>query len=155
MGASRAFGRALEEFHVGDVFEHWPHKTITDADNTLFCLLTMNHHPLHLDTEYARSSQHGRVVVVGTLVLSLVVGLSVRDVSGQAIANLSYDRVVHHHPVFVGDTLRALSRVVSVTPSATRTDRGVVVVETEAFNQGGERVISFTRAVLVPRAPRR
>ena len=94
------FGRFFHEFKVGDVYDHWPCKTVTESDNNLFCLLTMNHHPVHLDGDYAMRSQHERILVVGTLIFSLVVGLSVRDVSGNAIANLSYDNVVHHRPVF-------------------------------------------------------
>src|SRR5262249_31081038 len=89
-GASRAFpfGRYLDEFLEGDVYRHWPGKTITESDNNLFSLLTMNHHPLHLDARFAAESQHGQRLVVGTLVFSLVVGLTVRDISGRAIANL-------------------------------------------------------------------
>ncbi len=82
------FGHYFEEFHVGDIYKHWPGKTVTESDNNLFCLLTVNRHPLHSDIEYAKMHHHGKVLVVGTLVISLVVGMSVADISGTAIANL-------------------------------------------------------------------
>ena len=145
------FGRYLEDFHPGDVFYHQPGKTITESDNNLFCLLTMNHHPLHLDVPHASSSQHGRVLVVGTYVFSLAVGMTVRDVSGAAIANLAYHEVDHTHPVFLGDTLRAETTVLDVRPSRRKPDRGVVKVETRAYNQDGQMVLKFSRSILIPR----
>jgi acyl dehydratase len=147
------FGRYLEDFQEGDVYRHWPGKTITEADNDLFSLLTMNHHPLHLDSKFAAGTQHGQRVVVGTLVFALAVGMSVRDVSGRAIANLEYEDVVHLGPVFIGDTLYATTRVLSVTPSTSKPDRGIVVVETTGENQRGEVILRFRRKVLVPRRP--
>jgi acyl dehydratase len=147
------FGRYLEEFEPDDVYAHWPGKTITESDNNLFCLLTMNHHPLHLDVEFAKASQHGRVLVVGTLVFSVVVGMTVRDVSGRAIANLGYHEIKHVGPVFIGDTLHAETRVLEVRPSSSKPDRGIVKVETRGYNQNGETVLTFQRSVLVPRIP--
>ena len=94
------YGRYLEEFQVGDVYRHWPGKTITESDNNLFCLLTMNHNPLHLDANVMSEHQHGRILIAGPLVLSLAVGMSVSDTSGRAIANLEYEKVVHDAPVF-------------------------------------------------------
>ena len=114
---AHAYGRYLEEFEVGAVYKHWPAKTVTEADNHLFCLLTMNHHPLHLNDVYARESQQGRNVVVGPLVYSLALGMSVGDVSGKAIANLATDELSHPAPVFHGDTLYAESEVLEVRPS--------------------------------------
>jgi acyl dehydratase len=145
------FGRYFEEFAVGAVFAHSPGKTVTESDNNLFCLLTRNAHPLHSDVEYAKGTQHGRNVVVGTYVFSLVVGMSVADISGKAIANLGYEEVRHDQPVFVGDTLHARTTVLETRPSRSKSDRGIVRVRTEAFNQNGERVLQFTRSVLVPR----
>jgi acyl dehydratase len=149
--AAFPFGRYLEDFREGDVYVHWPGKTIQESDNNLFCLLTMNHHPVHLDAVYAGTAQHGRILVVGTLVFSLVVGLTVRDVSGRAIANLSYEEVVHLQPVFVGDTIYARSKVLEVSPSKSRTDRGVVRIETTGMRSDEEPVLRFRRSVLVPR----
>lgn len=152
-GDAHPFGRYLEDFRVGDVYRHWPGKTITESDNNLFSLLTMNHHPLHLDARFASESQHGQRLVVGTLVFSLVVGLTVRDVSGRAIANLAYESIEHLGPVFLEDTVYAVSEVLAVRPSAGKPDRGVVTVETLGVNQRGEKVLRFRRKVLVPRRP--
>src|SRR5438477_11281437 len=105
------YGRYLEEFEVGAVYKHWPAKTVTEADDHLFCLITMNHHPLHLNDVYAKKSQQGRNVVVGPLVYSLALGMSVSDVSGKAIANLATEELKHPAPVFHGDTLFCESEV--------------------------------------------
>jgi acyl dehydratase len=148
-----AFGRYLEDFVAGDEFAHWPGRTITEFDDTLFAALTMNQHPVHSDAAYAAETQHGQRLVVGTLVFSLVVGMTVRDISGKAIANLEYDAVRHLAPTFHGDTLYARSTVLATRPSATQPDRGVVEVETVATNQRDEPVLSFRRSVLVPRRP--
>ena len=153
MGDARAFRRFFDSFESNQEFEHWPRKTVTESDNNLFCLLTMNHHPVHLDLEYAKEQLHGRILVVGTYVLSLVVGMSVADISGAAIANLGFEDVVHHAPVFVGDTIRASTRVLGVQPSRSKPDRGIVHVRTSAYNQEDELVLSFRRKVLIPRAP--
>jgi acyl dehydratase len=150
---AQPFGRYLEEFQEGDVYRHFPGKTITESDNNLFCLLTMNHHPVHLDVAYASETQHAQRLVVGTLVFSLAVGLTVRDISGRAIANLGYEEVTHLGPVFLGDTIYATSRVLSVTPSQSKSDRGVVSVETTVENERGQLVLRFRRKVLIPRRP--
>lgn len=145
------FGRYLEDFEEGTIIKHWPGKTITESDNNLFSLITMNHHPVHIDQNYAENAQHGKVLVVGTLVFSLVVGLTVRDISGKAIANLNYSEVKHCGPVHIGDTLYAETEVLNVRPSKSKNDRGVVKVTTKALNQNMELVLSFTREVLVQR----
>ncbi|HBU39225.1 MAG TPA: dehydratase [Acidimicrobiaceae bacterium] len=147
-------GNYFEDFLPGDCFHHWPAKTVQESDNNLFCLLTMNHHPVHLDEKFCTEEHlHGRILVVGTYVLSLAVGMSVRDISALAIANLSYHDVQHHEPVFVGDTLRAMTEVKSTRPSDSKPDRGIVTVKTRVFNQGGTGVLSFERSVLIPRRP--
>jgi len=148
---AHTYGRYLEEFDVGAVYKHWPAKTITEADDHMFCLLTMNHHPLHLNDVYAKQSQQGRNVVVGPLVYSIALGMSVSDVSGKAIANLATEELKHPAPVFHGDTLFVESEVLEVTPSRSKPDRGVVKVRTDVFNQDGTLVATFRRAVLVPR----
>jgi acyl dehydratase len=145
------YGRYLEEFEVGAVYKHWPAKTVTEADDHLFCLLTMNHHPLHINDVYARQSQQGRNVVVGPLVYSLALGMSVSDVSGKAIANLATEELSHPAPLFHGDTLFVESEVLEVKPSRSKADRGTVKVHTRAFNQDGLLVAEFKRVVLVPR----
>ena len=148
----RSFGRYYEDFVVGDVYKHWPGKTITEYDDHLFCMITMNHHPLHTNAQYARdSTQFGRNVVVGNLVYSLALGMSVPDVSGKAIANLEVESLKHTAPVFHGDTLYAETKVLDKKESSSKPDRGVVTVETRAVNQRGEQVCYFRRKVLVPR----
>ena len=150
-GEKNIFGRYLEDFNKGELIQHWPGKTITESDNNIFALMTMNHHPLHIDTEYVRSTQHGQILVVGTLVFSLVVGLSVRDISGKAIANLKYEEISHDGPVFIGDTLYAETEVLDIRESHSKSDRGIIFVETRAFNQKNEKVLTFRRHVLIPK----
>jgi acyl dehydratase len=145
------YGRYLEEFEVGAVYKHWPAKTVTESDDHLFCLITMNHHPLHLNDVYAAASQQGRNVVVGPLVYSLALGMSVSDVSGKAIANLATDELRHPAPVFHGDTLYCESEVLEKRESKTKPDRGTVRVHTRVLNQDGVLVAEFKRLVLVPR----
>lgn len=144
------FGRYYEEFVVGEVFNHWPGKTVQESDNNLFCLLTMNHHPVHLDNIFASKAYHGKTLVVGTYVISLVVGMSVRDISGLAIANLSYDEIRHHNPVFIGDTLTASTEILEKRETS-KSNRGIVIVKTTALNQKEDLVLSFKRTILVPR----
>jgi len=148
---ARPYGRYLEDFEVGDVYKHWPAKTITEADDHMFCLLTMNHHPLHINDVYASQSQQGKNVVVGPLVYSIMLGMSVADVSGKAIANLATEELSHPAPVFHGDTLFVESEVLEVRPSSSKPDRGIVKVKTDAYKQDGTLVATFKRAVLVPR----
>lgn len=145
------FGRYFEDFTVGDVYEHYPGKTVTESDNNLFCLLTMNRHPLHVDADFAAEQQHGKILVVGTYIFSLVVGMTVADISGKALANLSYEKVNHDGPVFIGDTLTAETEILAVRPAASKPDRGIVHVETRAYNQRSEKVLTLRRHVLVPR----
>jgi acyl dehydratase len=146
----RPFGRAFEDFEVGDVYRHWPGKTITEADDHLFCMITMNHHPLHTDQWFAEhETVHRQNVVVGNLVYSLVLGMSVPDVSGSAIANLEVESLTHKRPTFHGDTIYAETRVLDKRPSASKPDRGVVTVESKGFNQRGEEVCYFRRKVMV------
>src|ERR1700709_987768 len=131
----RPFGRTYEDFVVGDVYRHWPGKTITEYDDHLFCLITMNHHPLHLNDWYAERSPQGRNTGAGNLVYSLVLGMSVPDVSGAAVANLEVETLRHSKPTFHGDTIHAETRVLDVQPSKSRNDRGIVSVESKGFNQ--------------------
>ena len=148
------YGRYLEEFEVGDVYKHWPAKTVTESDDHLFCLITMNHHPLHLNDVYAAQSQQGQNVVVGPLVYSLALGMSVSDVSGKAIANLATEELSHPAPVFHGDTLFVESEVLEKKESRSKPDRGTVKVHTRVYKQDGTLVAEFKRLVLVPRKTR-
>ena len=142
-------GNYFEDFSVGQVFEHCLSKTIFESDNNLFSLLTMNYHPVHTNADYASKQQHGQILVVGTLVFSLVVGMTVPDISGKAIANLDYEKIEHLAPTFIGDTLYARTKVLDVRPSKSKTDRGIIYVETVGYNQKGEDVIRFRRHVLI------
>ena len=148
-----SYGGYFEDFSPGDVYRHWPGKTITEADNHMFSLLTMNHSPLHIDEHYMSEHQHGRILVIGPLVMSLVVGMSVRDTSGKAVANLEYESVKHTTPVFIGDTIYAESEILQTTPTRGRNDRGIVYLESRGLNQRDETVLTLRRRFLVPRRP--
>lgn len=146
------FGRYLEDFTVGEVYKHWPGKTITQAEDILFCAITMNQHPLHSDDNYAaNATTHGRAMVVGNFVYSIVLGQSVADVSGRAIANLEVESLKHANPTFHGDTIYSESEVLSVRESQSKPDRGVVKVRTIGYNQHGVIVCEFVRSALVQR----
>lgn len=142
-------GLYYEDFIVGEEIIHSLSKTIFESDNNLFSLFTMNHHPVHTNIDYAQKNQHGKIMVVGTLVFSIVVGMTVPDISGKAIANLGYEDVKHLAPVFINDTLYAKTKIISKRESKSKSDRGIVYVETIGYNQKGESVISFRRNVLV------
>lgn len=144
------FGRCYEEFEIGAVYKHWPGRTITEYDDTLFCMLTMNHNPLHIDAAYAETTQFKQRLVVGPLIFSIVLGMSVEDVSGKAIANLEFENVKHLAPTFHGDTIYAETRVLEKHLTRSNPDHGIIRVETIGYNQRGENVLSFTRKVMVP-----
>lgn len=142
-------GRFLEDFAVGDVYRHASGRTISETDNTWFTLLTSNTHQIHVNADYAARTEFGRPLVVSTLTLAIVTGLSVADVSQNAVANLGWDDVRLTSPVFAGDTLYASSEVLEVRPSRSRPGQGIVRVRTRGFNQRGETVIEFERSVLI------
>jgi acyl dehydratase len=146
-----AYGRYFEELKVGEVIKHWPGRTIGEADCTWFALLTMNQHPVHSDAHYAATrTQHGQRLVLGPLVFSIGIGMTVADVSGKAIANLEIEKITHEAPTFIGDTLYAESTVLAMRESS-QGDRGTVTVETRVSNQRGERVMTFRRTALLPK----
>ncbi|MBQ6174877.1 MAG: MaoC family dehydratase [Clostridia bacterium] len=144
-------GNWFEDFQTGEVIRHSLSKTVFESDNNLFSLLTMNYHPVHTNADYAGKQQHGQILVVGTLVFSLVVGMTVPDISGRAIANLDYEKIEHLAPTFIGDTLYARSEILDTRPSRSKPDRGIIYVETVGYNQRGEDVIRFRRHVLIKR----
>jgi itaconyl-CoA hydratase len=144
-----SFGRSFEDFAVGDVYEHRPGRTITQADNTWFTLLTMNTHPLHFDEEYGKASEFGRCVVASPLTVAILVGMSVTDVSQKAIANLGWRDIRLTHPVFAGDTLYAESEVLEKRESQSRPHAGLVAVRTTGCNQARVVVCTFERTILV------
>lgn len=148
---SANIGNYFETFEEGQIIEHSLSKTIFESDNNLFSLLTMNYHPLHTNVDYASKQQHGKILVVGTLVFSLVVGITVPDISGKAIANLDYEKIEHLAPTFIGDTIYARTKILECRESRTKKDRGIVYVETTGYNQKGENVIRFRRHILIKR----
>ena len=144
------FGRYYEDFHVGDVYEHRPGKTVTEYDNHLFTLLTLNTHPMHFDVEFAKASEFKQNLVVSPYTLALLIGMSVTDVSQKAIAHLGMDEVKFTAPVFHGDTLYGESEVLAKRESASRPGQGIVTIRTIGKNQRGEVVCSFKRNMLIP-----
>jgi len=144
-------GRSFEDFAVGDVYEHPLGRTITTTDNTWFTLLTLNSNPIHLDAHYAAQTEFGRPLVNSCLTLALVTGMSVTDVSQQAVANLGWDAVRLPAPLFEGDTLYAESEVLEVRPSASRPGAGIVRIRSVGYTQDGTIVIEFERTILVRR----
>jgi acyl dehydratase len=146
-------GNYYEDFEIGAVIQHQLSKTIFESDNNLFSLLTMNHHPVHLNADYCQKEKYGKILVVGTLVFSIAVGITVPDISGKAIANLNYENINHHLPVFIGDTLYAKTTILDKRISKSRPDAGIIRVKTIAYNQNGDDVLSFVRNVLVKKIP--
>lgn len=144
------FGNYYEDFIVGETITHALTKTIFESDNNIFSLLTMNHHPVHINLDYATQQQHTKILVVGTLVFSTVVGITVQDISGKAIANLEYEEVKHINPVFINDTLNVRTIILDKWETSGG-NRGIVYVETIARNQNDEDVLSFKRKVLIPK----
>jgi itaconyl-CoA hydratase len=145
-------GRFFEDFSVGDVYKHKLGRTITATDNSWFTLLTQNTAPLHFDAHYASHTEFKRPLVNSCLTLSLVTGQSVSDISQNVFANLGWDDVRMPHPVFEGDTVYSESEVVAKRLSKSRPDVGLVTVKTIGYNQAGDIVISFSRALLVYRS---
>jgi acyl dehydratase len=140
------YGRSFDELELGQTFRHWPGRTITEFDDTLFSLLSMNQHPLHIDEHFAAGSQHGRRLVEGPIVISLVIGMSQADIGGSALETLEYSEIRHAGPVFHGDTIYAVSRVLEMDPA-----RGVVALEHRGLNQRDETVLTMRRKIVLPR----
>ncbi len=145
------FGRYFEDFEVGHIYQHRPGRTISEVDNTWFTLLTMNTHPLHFDAEYAKASEFGKLLVNSAFTVSLVVGMSVSDVSQKAIANLGWKEIKLPAPVFVGDTLYAESEVLAKRESLSRPTAGIVTVRTWGKKSDGTIVCEFDRNMLIPK----
>lgn len=144
-------GRYLEDFAVGDVYEHFPGRTITETDNIQFSLLTMNFHPMHCDSAFAAKSEFGKPLVNSGLTLAIVLGMTVADVSGKAIANLGWSEIKLTAPVFPGDTIYAESEVLEKRESKSRPTQGIVTVRTIGKKADGTEFMSFVRSVLIPK----
>ena len=146
-------GRYYDQWTLGDVIRHQPHRTVTETDNLLFSTMTHNPQPLHIDAEYAAATEFGRIVVNSTFTFSLLVGLSVGDTTlGTLVANLGFDKVKLPKPVFIGDTLRAESEVVALKDSNSRPEAGIVTWEHRMFNQRGELVCVCERTAMLQRS---
>jgi len=146
-----SLGRYFEDFEIGAVYEHSPGRTLTQADNIWFSLLTMNQHPLHCDEEYGKQSEFGRCIVSSPFTLAVLVGMSVRDVSQRAIANLGWRDIRMTAPVFPGDTLHSATEVLEKRDSKSRPQAGIVTVRTSGRNQDGKTVCVFERSMLIPK----
>jgi acyl dehydratase len=145
------FGRWFDELEVGDTYRHWPGHTITEAEDHLFCMLTRAASPVHTDANYARAEMaDGRNMVVGTFVYALLLGMSVPDTSGKAIAALGTDGLRHLAPLFHGDTLYGESTVLEKRLSGSRPGAGIVSIETHGYNQDRTRVCEYRRSFMVP-----
>lgn len=142
-------GKYYEELEVGQRIAHGSTRTITETDNVLFCGLTMNTQPLHMDEEFAKRSPFGQRIVNGIFTFGLAVGITVPDLTeGTIVANLGYEKVNHPNPVFAGDTLRVETEVLEKRPSTSKPDRGVVRLRHLGYKQNGEVVVEIERAVL-------
>lgn len=146
-----AYGCYFEELNVGERVKHWPGRTITEFDDTLFSLLSMNQHPLHIDEHYARGTQHGQRLVEGPLVISLVVGLTQADLAGRSLAVVEFRDIQHLGPVFHGDSIYAESEVIDMRDDPSRPECGHVNIATTAVNQRAEPVLSMKMTVVVPK----
>jgi acyl dehydratase len=147
----RRFGGFIEEYEPGDIYIHWPGKTVTEAEDHLFCLLTLSASPVHIDANYAAENmEFGRNIIVGTYVYALLLGMSVPDISGRAIANLGAEDLKHVSPLFHGDTLYGQTEILSTRLSKSRPGQGILRVRTTGKNQDGVVVCTFVRSVLLP-----
>jgi itaconyl-CoA hydratase len=142
-------GRYFEDFEIGDVYRHRLGRTISEADNTWFTLLTLNTNQMHFNAEYAAHSEFGKLLVNSGFTIGLVLGMSVSDLSENAIANLQMDDVKLGHPVFVGDTLWAESKVISKRETKSRPFAGIVSVRTRGLNQHGDVCVAYKRSFMV------
>ena len=146
-----SYGRYFDELKPGETFQHWPGRTINEYDDTLLSLLSMNQHPVHLDEHFARNTQHGRRLVAGPTVISIVIGMTQAEIGGRAIETVSYSDIRHARPVFHGYTLYADSTILETEELSG--GRGTVAVETRAVNQRKETVLTLRRKIVVPVSP--
>lgn len=144
-------GRFFEDFEIGDVFKHPMGRTVTQADNISFTLLTQNTAHLHFDANYAAHTAFGKPLVNSCFTIALVTGQSVTDISQNVFANLGWDEVRLPNPVMEGDTIYSESEVLDKRESASRPETGILTVKTIGYNQDGTIVISFKRTLLVYR----
>lgn len=144
-------GPYWEDFEVGDIIKHWPGRTITEADNIWFTLLTLNTHPIHFDFNYAKNQMFGKPLVNSTFTLAVLAGMTVRDTSQNTIANLGWGDIKIPNPVFIGDTIYAETEVIEKRESKSRPDAGIVTFKQTGYNQRNEVIMSYTRTSLAKR----
>jgi acyl dehydratase len=147
-------GKYFEDLEIGQTFTHSTGRTVTEMDNTLFCALTLNSQPIHVNAEFAAGTEFGQRIVNGLFTLGLVVGLSVHDLTeGTIIANLGYDKINHPNPVFHGDTIYAQSEVLSKRESASRPNAGIVRLKQVGRKQDGTVVLELERTAIFLKRP--
>lgn len=146
-------GFYFEDFEPGTIIEHRPGRTVTEVDNIWQSLISMNQHPLHIDTEYAGNTEFGKLLVSSLVTFNIVNGMTVHTISQKATANLGWDKVRLTAPVFVGDTLYAETTIMSKRETASRPGDGIVEVATIGTNQHGIRVIEFNRTIMMRKRP--
>lgn len=146
-------GRFFEDFVVGDVYQHPFGRTISEADSTWFTLLTCNTNQNHFNAHLSQSNPitQGRIIVNSGLTVALVLGLSVIDMSQNAIANLGWTDIRLTHPIYIGDTVYAESTVIEVRESSSRPEVGILTMRTRGLNQDGAEVVSWLRTVMIPK----
>jgi itaconyl-CoA hydratase len=145
-------GRFFEDFEIGDVYQHPFGRTITETDNTWFTLLTCNTNQMHFNAHLSQQNPvtKGKIIVVSGFTVGLVLGLTVLDMSQNAVANLGFNNVKLKHPVYVGDTIYAESICTDKRQSGSRPDMGIVSMVTRALNQDGDEVMAYDRSVMIP-----
>jgi acyl dehydratase len=147
-------GKYYEQFEVGQTFVHEIRRTVTDMDNILFSSLTCNPAAIHIDYEYAKTTEFGRPLINSIFTLGLVVGLSVQDTTlGTTVGNLGWEDVAFPKPVFAGDTIRAETKVIALRDSKSRPTQGIVTFEHRGFNQRDEVIATCRRVALMLRKP--
>ncbi|WP_172331869.1 MaoC family dehydratase [Mangrovicoccus sp. HB161399] len=142
-------GLYFEDFEVGHIYEHRPGRTLTDADNIHFSLITMNYHPMHCDANFASKSEFGKLLINSGLTVATVLGMSVPEISGKAVANLGWEEIKLMAPVFAGDTIYAESEVLEKRASNSRPGQGIVKVRTLGKKHDGTVFMSFERSALI------
>ena len=147
-------GRYFEDFEVGQIFHHEVRRTVTEMDNILFSTLTHNPAAIHLDVEYAKTTEFGKPLMNSIFTLGLIVGLSIYETTlGTTVGNLGWEEVKFPRPVFAGDTLRAQTTVLALRDSKSRPAQGIVTFEHRGFNQRNEEIAACRRVALMLRRP--
>lgn len=143
-------GLYFEDFDVGDIYEHWPGRTVTQTDNAWQSMINGNRHPLHIDENYAKQTEFGQIVVSSLVTIHIIGGLSLSSTSARGIANLGWKNIKLSAPVFVGDTIYAETKILSKRLSKSRPTDGIVTVKTKGIKHDGTVFLTWERSFLVP-----